>query len=136
MAWKNSNRKVGTSFEHDLCNTLADYGFWAHNLAQNSAGQPFDVIAARNGNSYPIDCKVCEHDVFRLVRIEENQFSAMTLWKDTGNGEGWFALRLSDGEVRMIPLSTMVDFSFTKTVLSKRDIQSCGLPLEEWAVEQ
>jgi hypothetical protein len=70
------------------------------------------------------------------VRIEENQFSAMTLWKDTGNGEGWFALRLSDGEVRMIPLSTMVDFSFTKTVLSKRDIQSCGLPLEEWAVEQ
>lgn len=130
----NTNRKTGTSFERELCEELAKHGFWAHNLAQNSAGQPFDVIAARNGRSYPIDCKVCEHDLFKLVRIEENQYSAMTLWRDTGNGEGWFALKMSSGEVYMISLSTMVDFSFTQTVLSKRDIQNHGMPLEEWVV--
>lgn len=130
----NSNRKTGTSFERELCEELAKHGFWAHNLAQNSAGQPFDVIAARNGRSYPIDCKVCEHDLFKLVRIEENQYSAMTLWRDTGNGEGWFALKMSSGEVYMISLSTMVDFSFTQTVLSKRDIQNHGMPLKEWVV--
>lgn len=130
----NTNRKTGTSFEKELCQELAKHGFWAHNLAQNSAGQPFDVIAARNGRSYPIDCKVCEHDLFRLSRIEENQFSAMTLWRDTGNGDGWFALQLSSGEIRMIPLSTMEDLSFTQTALSKRDIQEYGMPLEEWVV--
>lgn len=131
---KNTNRKTGVSFEHDLCKALAEHGYWAHNLAQNSAGQPFDVIAARNGKSYPIDCKVCEHDVFRLVRIEENQFSAMTLWRDTGNGEGWFALKLSSGEVYMIPLSVMETYSHTKTVLNRSDIREAGIPLEEWVM--
>ena len=43
----NVNRKVGNGFEKDLCRDLAKCGFWAHNLAQNSQGQPFDVIAAR-----------------------------------------------------------------------------------------
>lgn len=132
----NNNRKTGTSFERELCEELARHGFWAHNLAQNSAGQPFDVIAARDGKSYPIDCKVCEHDLFKLVRIEENQYSAMTLWRDTGNGEGWFALKMSSGEVYMIALSTMIDFSITQKVLSQRDIQNSGLPLKEWVVRQ
>ena len=48
----NDNRKVGTSFEQTLCRRLSDYGFWAHNLAQNKQGQPFDVIAARHGYTY------------------------------------------------------------------------------------
>ena len=65
------NRKTGTSFERQLCTSLAGYGFWAHQMAQNSQGQPFDVIAAKNGHTYPIDCKVCEKDVFRLERVEE-----------------------------------------------------------------
>lgn len=130
----NTNRKTGTSFERELCEELSRYGFWAHNLAQNSAGQPFDVIAARDGKVYPIDAKVCEKDVFRLVRIEDNQFSAMTLWKDTGNGEGWFALKLSCGKVYMIPLSLMETYSHTKTVLSRSDILEVGVPLELWVM--
>lgn len=132
----NSNRKTGTSFERELCTVLAEYGFWAHNLAQNSAGQPFDVLAARNGRAYPIDCKVCEHDVFKLVRIEENQFSAMTLWQQTGNGNGWFALKMSDGEIRMIPLDTMNDFSIGHAVLSRQHIFDHSLSLKEWVTKQ
>ena len=50
----NTNRKIGTGFEKELCLSLYGYGFWAHNLAQNSQGQPFDVIAAKNGHTYPI----------------------------------------------------------------------------------
>lgn len=130
----NTNRKTGTSFEQELCVTLSSYGFWAHNLAQKSAGQPFDVLAARNSKSYPIDCKVCERDVFKLVRIEENQLSAMTLWRDTGNGDGWFALKMSDERVYMIPLPRMEDAMRIKSVLSRSDIQSIGMTLEEWVV--
>ena len=57
-----SNKKLGNSFESELCEILSMYGFWCHNLAQNSAGQPADVIAVRNGKAYLIDCKVCSTD--------------------------------------------------------------------------
>ena len=127
----NVNRKVGNGFEKDLCRSLSAYGFWCHNLAQNSQGQPFDVIAARNGMSYPIDCKDCSKNVFKMERIEENQFSAMTLWKDTGNGEGWFALRLMNGAIYMISFSNMEVNAHLKT-LSEREIRVLGEPLGEW----
>lgn len=80
-----SNRKMGHDFEKELCHTLYDNGFWVHNLTQNAAGQPFDLIAVRNGRAYAIDAKVCANDVFLLSRIEENQRYAMSLWMECGN---------------------------------------------------
>ena len=131
----NVNRKVGTGFERDLCLRLSGCGFWAHNLAQNSQGQPFDIIAARNGKSYPIDCKDCAKDIFKMERIEENQSSAMFLWRETGNGEGWFALRMTNGAVYFLPFSKLESLSLLKTVLSASEIRQFGVPLREW-VEQ
>ena len=131
----NDNRRVGTGFEKQLCMSLSGYGFWAHNLAQNSQGQPFDIIAARNGKSYPIDCKDCAKDIFKMERIEENQSSAMFLWRETGNGEGWFALRMTDGAVYFLSFSKLESLSLLKTVLSTSEIRQFGVPLREW-VEQ
>ena len=128
----NTNRKVGTGFEKDLCLSLAGYGFWAHNLAQNAQGQPFDVIAARNGKAYPIDCKVCEKDIFRLGRIEENQYSAMTLWRMTGNGDGWFALRMTNGEVWLLSLTALERAMITRSSLYWSEIKQFGVTLGEW----
>lgn len=128
----NDNRKVGTSFERKLCLILSEHGFWCHNLAQNSQGQPFDVIAARNGKTYPIDCKVCANNLFKLERVEQNQASAMYLWRDMGNGKGWFALQLNNGAIYMISFSNMEANMFTKSVLSEREIRILGVPLEEW----
>lgn len=128
----NSNRKDGTGFEKQLCLSLAGYGFWCHNLAQNSQGQPFDVIAARNGKSHPIDCKACAKDIFKMERIEENQSSAMFLWRDTGNGEGWFALKMSNGSVYFISFSKLEELACLKTVLSAAEIKKVGIPLREW----
>lgn len=128
----NDNRRVGTGFEKQLCTSLSGYGFWAHNLAQNSQGQPFDIIAARNGKSYPIDCKDCAKDIFKMERIEENQSSAMFLWRETGNGEGWFALRMTNGAVYFLPFSKLESLSLLKTVLSASEIRRFGVPLREW----
>ena len=130
----NDNRKVGTSFEQMLCRRLSDFGFWAHNLAQNKQGQRFDVIAARHGYTYPIDCKVCEKDIFRLDRIEENQYSAMRLWRQTGNGEGWFALLLTNGEIWFLSLADMESFMLNRKSIYLSDIRQCGLPLEAWVL--
>ena len=131
----NDNRKVGTSFEQTLCRRLSDFGFWAHNLAQNKQGQPFDVIAARHGNTYPIDCKVCEKNIFRLDRIEENQYSAMRLWRQTGNGEGWFALLLTNGEIWFLSLADMESFMLNRKSIYLPDIRQCGLPMEAWVLK-
>lgn len=129
----NNNRKNGNSFEHRLCLSLSAYGFWCHNLAQNQQGQPFDVIAARNGKSYPIDCKQCVNDTFKLSRIEENQSSAMSLWYMTGNGDGWFAFEMSNAAVYFIPFSIMQ--LIHKATLSAAEIKQYGIPLREWVEE-
>lgn len=129
-----SNRKTGTTFERELCQILAAHGFWAHNLAQNAAGQPFDVLAAKDGRAYPIDCKVCEHDKFPLSRIEENQESSMLLWQDTGNEQGWFAMKLSDGTIRMWNITKLLWFRDDKGMkeLDKLHLETFGLSLERW----
>lgn len=128
----NSNRKIGNRFEKELCEKLYLYGFWCHNLAQNKQGQPFDVIAARNGVAYPIDCKDCSNDRFELSRIEENQANAMRLWKRTGNGECWFALRVSHGLIYFLPYTVIYDVRFRKTYLSLRDIIENGQIITKW----
>lgn len=97
-----SNRKLGNDFERELALILAANDFWVHRLNQNQAGQPFDIIAVKNQYAEAIDCKVCTNDKFELSRIEDNQHSAMQRWRDCGNGEGWFALKLSDGDIYMM----------------------------------
>ena len=97
-----SNKTIGNSFEAELCELLAENGFWAHNLAQNQTGQPADVIAVKNDIAYLIDCKVCENDRFPFSRIEDNQESAMTLWEMRGNANCYFALKDSHDEIYMV----------------------------------
>ena len=92
-----SNRAVGNGFETELCELLFGYGFWSHNLKQDSSGQPADVIAVKNKVAYLIDCKVCSTDKgFDLRRVEDNQELAMEMWEECGNGQGWFALKVNE----------------------------------------
>jgi len=126
-----SNRALGNSFESELCDILYGYGFWTHNLAQNKAGQPADVLAAKNGKAYLIDAKVCSDGKFPLSRVEDNQELAMTLWKECGNGEGWFALKVNE-EIFMIPFFTIKAYMNAQSSLSTAEIYECGMPLERW----
>ena len=126
-----NNRKLGNTFEQDLCDLLYGYGFWAKNLKQDSAGQPADIIAVRNGKAYLIDAKVCSDGKFPLSRVEENQDLAMTFWKECGNGEGWFALKVNE-DIYMIPYFTIKAYMNTQSSLSVAEIFECGKLLERW----
>lgn len=130
-----SNRKIGNTFENVFCQQLFDKGFWVHNLTQNSAGQPADLIAVKNGKALLIDCKVCENNKFPLSRIEPNQHTAMDLWEHSGNGNGWFALQLNDGRVYMLDHHLMRAFAVGKAVINIDYICHYGLELNQW-VEQ
>lgn len=130
-----NNKKLGNDFEAALCEILFKNGFWCHNLAQNQAGQPADVIAVKDGKSYLIDCKVCSNRGFSLSRVEENQALSMELWSECGNGEGWFALLIGE-DVFMIAYSTIcARLALGKSALSEKHIRSFGMPLKEWMGE-
>lgn len=127
-----SNRKVGNNFEQDLCEILFGNGFWTHNLAQNQAGQPADVIAVRNRRAYLIDCKVCSTSKgFSLKRMEDNQDLSMTLWQECGNGEGWFAILLA-GQIYMIPHTVIKAYPKLQSYLSPSEISLLGRSVEDW----
>lgn len=126
------NKKLGNDFETEFCNILFSEGFWVHNMAQNAAGQPADVIAVRNGDSFLIDCKVCLSNTFPFSRIESNQHSAMTVWRQSGNKEAWFALQLSNKDVYMISHRVMTVMSLKQSSIGEDFIIHYGIPLGRW----
>ena len=127
-----TNKKLGNDFEAQFCEILFGEGFWCHNLAQSQAGQPADVIAVRNESAYLIDCKVCSNHSFALARMESNQDLAMEHWKDCGNGDGWFAIRLEDHTIFLIPHMVIKAMSKKQSSMSEKEIRECGKSLEYW----
>lgn len=131
-----SNKKLGNSFETELCEFLSMYGFWCHNMAQNASGQPADVIAVRNGKPYLIDCKVCSTNKgFDLSRMEENQDLSMSLWNECGNGQGWFAMKLPNNAIYMIPHFVVKAYKNSQSHMSCGAIYEIGKPLEKWVMK-
>lgn len=126
-----NNKKLGNNFESSFCQILSDNGFWAHLFAQNQDGQPADVLAAKNGRPFLIDCKVCSGKGFPISRMEENQDLAMTHWKNCGNGECWFAF-LVGTDIYMMQHTALKACQGRLSVLSIADIKKWGLPLADW----
>ena len=131
-----SNKSTGTAFEREFSQMLSDNGFWAHCLSDNRNGQPFDVIAARNGATYVFDCKDCQGDAFLLSRIEENQHNAMTLWSMTGNRQGLFVVRIQE-TVIIVPhrMLTIMKENGSKQVRYK-ELLRCGRTFNQWMEHQ
>ena len=127
-----SNRAVGNAFEQELCDLLYAYGFWAHNLKQDNSGQPADVIAVRNKIAYLIDCKDCSAKGFDLRRVEDNQITAMQLWDECGNGQGWFAIKVPTGDIYMLPLFVVMAYRNKQSSLSYAEIHEIGKSLDVW----
>lgn len=127
-----SNKTIGNSFESELCDLLFAHGYWAHNLAQNHAGQPADVIAVKGGVPYLIDAKHCEKGYFSKERIEDNQRTAMSLWEDSGNGSGWFAVKINN-VIYMVEIWRM-EMS-DKTRLDDYWFRHNAMTLDQWFVE-
>lgn len=126
-----SNRATGNDFEQEFSELLFAYGYWVHRLTQDSAGQPADVIAVKNKIAYLIDCKDCSAKDFDLRRVEENQISAMRLWDECGNGQGWFAIK-AQGEIYMLPLFMVLAYQRKQSSLSYAEIHELGKPLDVW----
>lgn len=127
-----TNKKLGNDFEQELCEKLSEYGFWTHNLAMNKAGQPADIIAVKDKKAFLIDAKVCSSRGFALSRVEENQELSMELWKECGNGQGWFALKVPTGDIYMLPHICIQSYKRRQANLSFSEIHTLGQSLWKW----
>ena len=126
------NKKLGNDFEQELCEILADAGYWTHNFANRKNGQPADIIAVRSGGAYLIDAKVCTYEVFPFKRIEENQRLSMDMWIECGNMEPYFALKARN-EVYMVGYTTIKDLMRNgKKQLNLDDMNKYGMRLATW----
>ena len=126
------NKKLGNDFEQELCEILADAGYWTHNFANRKNGQPADIIAVRSGGAYLIDAKVCTYEVFPFKRIEENQRLSMDMWIECGNIEPYFALKARN-EVYMVGYTTIKDLMRNgKKQLNLDDMNKYGMRLATW----
>lgn len=101
-----SNRSSGNRFEQEFAEFLDAHGFWAHVMQQNKSGQPADIIAVKGNYHCLIDCKVISdwREGFPLRRVEENQWYAMRRFERRCGEQGWFALKVPDGKVWMLPM--------------------------------
>lgn len=104
-----SNKSNGTAFEREFAEILFRHGFWAHRMQDNQNGQPFDIIAAKNRVPYAFDCKDCQGSIFKFSRIEENQMLAMQLWRQSGNGNAFLAIRMPETGIRILPYSVAIE---------------------------
>ena len=126
------NKKLGNDFEQELCQILADHGFWTHNFANRKNGQPADVIAVKDTTAYLIDAKVCTYEVFPFRRIEDNQQLAMDMWIECGNIEPYFALKCRN-EIYMVGYTTIKDLMRNgKKQLNLEDMNKYGMRLATW----
>ena len=126
------NKKLGNDFEKELSEILYDAGYWVHLLNQNKNGQPADIIAAKNGNAYLIDAKVCSYEVFPFRRIEENQRLAMNTWIECGNIEPYFALKCRN-EIYMVSYEFIRELAKQgKKRLNLEDMNKYGVRLATW----
>ena len=126
------NKKIGNDFEQELCEILADAGYWVHNFANRKNGQPADIIAVKNGGAYLIDAKVCSYEIFPFRRIEENQHLAMDMWIECNNIEPYFALKCRN-EIYMVGYRTIKDLMKKgKKQLNLEDMNKYGTRLATW----
>lgn len=126
------NKKLGNDFEQELCEVLADEGFWVHNFANRKNGQPADIIAVKNHRAFLIDAKVCTLGVFTFSRVEENQRYAMDAWILSGNIDPYFAVKCKD-EIYMVSYVTITDLERRgKKQLNKEDMEKYGTRLATW----
>lgn len=106
---KKNNKQIGSEFEQKFCMHFFRQGYWAHFLNPAPDGsQPFDVILIKDGHAIAIDCKTVEGKRFPLDRIEPNQESAFRLMENCGNTDNYFALKISESEMILVPANFLI----------------------------
>jgi len=88
-----SNKKLGSDFEQEVCEILANKGYWAMKIPDDKNGQPFDIIAGKDNQIFAIECKTCDSRFFNISRIEVNQRYAFEAFGNANNDYAYFVFK-------------------------------------------
>ena len=86
------NKQIGNEYENKLLSLLQRRGYWCHLFAYKQNGQPCDVIASKNNETFLIDVKHCEEDRFDFKNIQPNQITCFEYNMMCGNTDNGFAI--------------------------------------------
>lgn len=117
----NNNKIIGTAFEREVCELLANKGYWVHFITPDNRGaQPFDIIAVKEGKAFALDCKTLAERTksFNFSRLEDNQVFAFEKWLACGNSMPMIAIKWHD-EIYVIDYLTLKE----KKIIKMEDIE-------------
>jgi Holliday junction resolvase len=78
--------KIGRDTEQLVANFLSKEGWFVIVIPSKSTGQPFDLIAFKDGDYFTADVKhVAKGYDFQVSRIEANQITSFRLMIELGN---------------------------------------------------
>lgn len=130
----NRNKLNGNAFERELAETLSQRGWWAHVMQQSKNGQPADLIVANRKATALIDCKLLDStNSFPFSRIEPNQWYAMARFKDCTGIPGYLAIRMKDGQIRLVKMTTIeLLAAHGNTTMNYDELTHLSQSLDEW----
>lgn len=91
---------------------LSKLGYWCTLLegSKYSNSQPADIVFAKNGKIWLVDCKTLESKTgrFTIERAEQNQILAYKRFKKCGN-KNYFYYILWNNDVYTIPMEDIIN---------------------------
>lgn len=125
-----SNKQKGNEYERETSKLLFSLGFWVHQIIDSPSGQPCDIIASKNNNTYLIECKYVSGSTFNMNRLEENQLNSINLFQDCGNNKGLVFIHFENNNSNIfITLDDLLQFKDKKTLLKYDDLLPYNLNL-------
>jgi Holliday junction resolvase len=89
--------KIGRDTEELVANFLSKEGWFVIIIPSKSTGQPFDLIAFKDGDYFTADVKhVAAGYEFQTSRIEANQISSFRLMIELGNTNCGLLIKYED----------------------------------------
>lgn len=81
-----SQSAAGRNFEDRVLKIFSDAGYWTYAMSNGPRGQPFDLMAVRDGRCIAIEVKHLAQPIFYSSRVETNQAVAIKYYMRRGNG--------------------------------------------------
>jgi len=113
-----SNQRLGRKTENEFAEYMHGKGYWVYLLPLTHTGQPFDVIIAKNENTWFLDIKhVKDKDYILHSRFEANQVNTFNMLSRRGIVKIGFVVKFSKYEGWFLLLFNSIDFAKTKTYI-------------------
>lgn len=106
------SHELGKVTELKVAEFFSNKGYWVYQCPRTPAGQPADLILAKDNIITLMEVKHCKNDRFTLNRIEPNQLTTFGFFRNKGNKEHKILIEFNSG-------TYLMDFSYIKEFINQ-----------------